>query len=101
MTSFHLVIEARLASEVGAIVTDEKSDRAAVLALPVCELIAVNLADLLSVAEVVLSASLAHKILTIFVLTGSSCIIKQSSIVDLAALVAVVKCSLFKHELGK
>lgn len=50
------IVKARLAIKLVPIVTDVKSDRAAVLALEVSEFVSVKLADFLSISEILLSA---------------------------------------------
>ena len=95
---FHVVIEAGLAVELGAIIGDKEANRAAIVAFVVNEFVSVLIAVLSAVAELFLTAGLAEEVLSVHVLSESAIKVILASVEDLGAAVAVVEGDLFGHE---
>ena len=97
----HHVVEAGLAVELCAVVADKERDRAAVLALEVAELVAVQGAHFLAVAEGHLGAWLTEEVFGVHVLAQRTIVVILAAVVDAMARIAVVKSHLLHHELER
>jgi len=90
LSLLHDVVEAGLARQPLTVVADVECDRAAIIALKVSELVAMDLTDFLAVSEFLLCALLAHEALQFLVLAQRTIVIVHASQVNLRTLEAIV-----------